>query len=181
MGNPLNFRRHPGNQRDALRGSIGELGWIKAVLVNRTTGHVIDGHARCEEAITAGAKVPVDWVEMSIDEERLALAVLDPITEMATRDNEAVLALLEVVKTDDDGIQRLLDQIQDDATATLDPTEGRDDSGNAERVAMMKFGGYQIPVTEEETAGLGRIAEKYAQSNGAFYGFAAYLVDHVHD
>jgi hypothetical protein len=179
LANPLNFRRHPGNQRDALRGSIHELGWIKAVLVNKVTGHVIDGHARCEEAISAGKKVPVDWVEMSIDEERLALAVLDPITEMATRDNEALAALLVDVKTDDDGVQRLLDQLIADSGATLDPTEGRDDSGGAERVPMMKFGDYQIPLTAEESVGLGRMAEKYAEAHGAYYGFAAFLVDNV--
>lgn len=111
LANPLNFRRHPGAQRDALRGSIGELGWIKAVLVNRTTGHIIDGHARCEEATTAGATVPVDWVEMTEAEERLALAVLDPITEMATRDSEALTALLADVSTKDAGLQSLLDHL----------------------------------------------------------------------
>jgi len=111
LANPLNFRHHPGAQREALRGSISELGWIKAVLVNRTTGHVIDGHARCEEAITAGATVPVDWVEMTEAEERLALAVLDPITEMATRDDEALAALLADVSTQDAGLQTLLDEM----------------------------------------------------------------------
>ena len=42
LANPLNFRRHPGHQLEALRGSLKELGWIKTVLLNKTTGHVID-------------------------------------------------------------------------------------------------------------------------------------------
>jgi hypothetical protein len=46
LANPLNFRRHPGPQFEALRGSLSELGWVKGVLVNRLTGHVVDGHAR---------------------------------------------------------------------------------------------------------------------------------------
>jgi ParB-like chromosome segregation protein Spo0J len=150
LANPLNFRRHPGAQRDALRGSIGELGWIKAVLVNRTTGHVIDGHARCEEAITAGATVPVDWVEMSIEEERLALAVLDPISEMATRDDEALAALLADVSTQNEGLQTLLDDMASgpkpkeekpaDLLGVVIPCETHDEQmAAAERLAVLGF------------------------------------------
>ena len=111
LANPLNFRRHPGHQLDALRGSIKALGWLKGVIVNRTTGHVIDGHARCEDAMRQGQKVPVDWVELTEDEERLALAVLDPITEMATRDQAILGELLGQVSTDDAGLQALLDEL----------------------------------------------------------------------
>lgn len=111
LANPLNFRRHPGQQLDALRGSMKELGWLKAVLVNKTTGHVIDGHARCEEAMRQGVKVPVDWVELTEAEERLALAVLDPITEMATRDIAILADLLAEVSTEDPGLQALLDEL----------------------------------------------------------------------
>ena len=78
LANPLNFRRHPGHQMDALRGSIRTLGWLKGVIVNRTTGHVLDGHARCEDAMRQGHKVPVDWVELTEPEERLALAGRNP-------------------------------------------------------------------------------------------------------
>ena len=73
LANPMNPRRHPGEQRDAMRGSLDELGWIDAVIVNDTTGRMIDGHLRCEEAITEGAPViPVLHVELDENEERLA-------------------------------------------------------------------------------------------------------------
>lgn len=36
--NPLNFREHPDRQRNAVRGSLGELGWIDTVLVNVRSG-----------------------------------------------------------------------------------------------------------------------------------------------
>lgn len=116
MANPLNFRRHPGSQLEALRGSMKELGWIKSVLVNKVTGHVIDGHARCEEAMRQGVKVPVDWVELSPEEERLALAVLDPITEMATRDENVLAQLLADVQTEDEGLAALLDSMRKEET-----------------------------------------------------------------
>ena len=112
LANPLNFRRHPGTQLDALRGSMKELGWLKGVIVNRTTQHVIDGHARVEEAMRQGVKVPVDWVELSPAEERLALAVLDPITELATRDDAILADLLAEVETQDAGLNALLDVLR---------------------------------------------------------------------
>ena len=127
LANPANFRRHPGNQRDALRGSLNEIGWVKSVLVNRTTGNVIDGHARVEEALTAGCTVPCDWVELSPEEERLALAVLDPISEMATRDDEALAALLADVSTQDAGLQALLDSMGADATVESGLAAGIDE------------------------------------------------------
>lgn len=113
LANPFNFRRHPGAQRDALRGSMVEIGWVKTVIVNRTTGHVVDGHARIEEAMRAGlASIPVTYVELSEAEEKLALAVLDPISEMATHDDEALRALLGEVATEEQALQALLDEIE---------------------------------------------------------------------
>lgn len=109
LAHPLNYRRHPREQMAALAGSLKELGWVRSVIVNRTTGHVIDGHARCEEAIQRGERVQVEWVDLSEDEERKALAVLDPITEMATRDEEALEGLLQQVSTEEEGLQALLE------------------------------------------------------------------------
>ena len=53
LAHELNARRHPGAQRDALRESLGRVGWVDVVKVNQRTGKVVDGHARVEEAITA--------------------------------------------------------------------------------------------------------------------------------
>lgn len=112
LANPLNFRRHPGHQMDALRGSLKELGWLKTILVNKTTGHVLDGHARVEEAMRQHMPtVPVTIVELTPEEERLALAVLDPITELATRDAAVLDDLLAQVEAQDAGLQALLDQM----------------------------------------------------------------------
>lgn len=83
--NPANFRLHPDSQRQALRGSLSDLGWIQRVIVNRTTGNLIDGHARVEEALLLGNDTPVPFteVELSEEEEALALTLLDPISAEA--------------------------------------------------------------------------------------------------
>jgi len=65
VANPQNWRVHPGNQRDALRGSLATVGWVQQVLVNRRTGHVVDEHARVEEALSRNeASVPVLYVDL---------------------------------------------------------------------------------------------------------------------
>ncbi len=109
LAHESNFRRHPGEQLDALRGSMTELGWVKSVLVSKRTGKVIDGHARIEEAMRQGlAAVPVEYVDLSPEEEKLALAVLDPITEMAKQDDEALAALLAEVGPEDEALREML-------------------------------------------------------------------------
>jgi hypothetical protein len=95
LAHPLNARRHPGAQRDALRESLGRAGWVDVVKVNTRTGHVVDGHARVEEAISAGASVPVLYLDLSEEDERFVLATLDPIGALAEYDNEVLTQLLE--------------------------------------------------------------------------------------
>ena len=96
--NPLNWRTHPKNQVAALRGSLDSLGWVQRIIVNTTTGHVVDGHARLEEALaTREAEVPVVYVELTEDEERQALATLDPISALAGAESAALDALLASV------------------------------------------------------------------------------------
>lgn len=131
LAHPMNARRHPAKQLDALDGSLATLGWLKEVIVNTTTGHVLDGHARIQKAMQTGSKVPVTYVKISEKEELLALATLDKISEMATYDEDALNALLaDVPAPDDAGLKSLLAEmageatpgaVQDDEDATPEP------------------------------------------------------------
>jgi DNA modification methylase len=122
LANPRNWRTHPAAQRDALRGSLDEVGWVAQILVNRTTGHVVDGHARIEEAISRGEpRVPVVYVELSEEEERLILATLDPIGAMADRDTARLAELLAEVSVDDAGLRRLLADLAPPKRGLTDP------------------------------------------------------------
>ena len=49
--NPRNWRTHPNDQQRAVGGALSEVGWVAEVLVNQTTGHVVDGHLRIELAL----------------------------------------------------------------------------------------------------------------------------------
>ena len=109
VANPANWRTHPGPQRDALRGSLAEVGWVQQVMVNQRTGFVVDGHARVEEALSRHEPtVPVLYVDLTPEEEAIVLATLDPIGAMAQRDDARLQELLSGLVVDDAGLAALL-------------------------------------------------------------------------
>lgn len=132
LAHPLNARRHPGAQREALRESLGRAGWVDVVKVNTRTGHVVDGHARVEEAITAGATVPVLYLDLSEEDERFVLATLDPISALATYDSEVLDQLLEGIQVESKGLQKFLNgltpQIYSDTQPDTDHIQNGENS-----------------------------------------------------
>ncbi len=84
LANPLNWRLHSRLQQTALAGLLKDLGWISGVLINRTTGLLIDGHLRVRIARAQKIKeIPVDFVELSAEEETKALATYDGVAALA--------------------------------------------------------------------------------------------------
>jgi ParB-like chromosome segregation protein Spo0J len=111
--NPHNHRKHPQHQRDVVRDSIAELGFVKSVLVNRTTGFIVDGHERVWQALDAkqsnpGVMIDVEYVELSEDEERKALAILDMSTGLAEVDQVALDELVRFIQTGSEAIAEML-------------------------------------------------------------------------
>jgi hypothetical protein len=96
-----NWRVHPPGQRAALAASLAAYGWLEAVIWNRTTGNLLDGHARVEEALQRGeATVPVRVVAVDAAEEREILASVDWLGEQAQVLPEAQAALLGLYRED---------------------------------------------------------------------------------
>ena len=126
--NPRNWRTHPDDQQRALSGALAEVGWVAEVLVNERTGHVVDGHLRLELALARGEPtVPVTYVELSEDEERLVLASLDPLAAMAMAEQEQLAILLSGLDPADGALRALLDDLSrqfgldTDRTGLIDP------------------------------------------------------------
>lgn len=110
--NPANWRVHPQHQKAALAGALDTVGWVQQVLVNRRSGYVVDGHARVALALARKEpSVPVLYVDLAPDEERLVLATLDPIGALAGHAEERLGALLADVSVDDAGLRALLDTL----------------------------------------------------------------------
>lgn len=108
VANPANWRTHPKHQRAALKGVLAEVGWVQSVIVNVTTGRLVDGHLRVEEAAFAGEKVPVVYVDLTEAEERIVLASLDPLAALAGTDDGKLAELLRAVTVSDGDLALLL-------------------------------------------------------------------------
>ncbi|HZU06631.1 MAG TPA: hypothetical protein VFB73_11715 [Chloroflexota bacterium] len=116
VANPRNWRIHPTAQQEALLGVLREVGIVQDVLVNRTTGFVVDGHLRVLLALRDGqATIPVKYVELTPAEEALVLATFDPLAALAGIDQEQLGALLQEVQTSDAAVQQLLNDLAAEA------------------------------------------------------------------
>jgi hypothetical protein len=112
LANPANWRLHPDNQQQALAGAIDDIGFIRSVTVNRTTGCVLDGHLRVTLAARSGVdSLPVEYVELSEAEEAEALLTLDPIGAMAAADKTKLNELMQSINSDDPRVQEMMERI----------------------------------------------------------------------
>ena len=114
--NPKNWRTHPKEQADALRGTLAEIGFAEAVVARELPDgslELIDGHLRAE---TVGdAEVPVLVLDVTEDEADKLLVTLDPLAAMATVDAEALASLVETVETDSKALRQMIDDLASDA------------------------------------------------------------------
>jgi len=106
--NPKNWRTHPIEQQDALRGVLAEVGYADALIARETPEGLmlVDGHLRAET--TPDADVPVLVLDIDEAEADLMLATLDPLAAMAGRDEERLSELLSTVTSDNATVNALL-------------------------------------------------------------------------
>jgi len=94
--NAKNWRIHPRRQRQAYNAFKEEVGWAGAGLLNETTGNLLEGHMRVDEAIKRKeTKIPIligSWTEA---QENLILQNLDPLGSLASTNKEALASLTE--------------------------------------------------------------------------------------
>lgn len=130
LANPLNARRHPGRQRDAIRGALSRVGWVAPCIVNERTGNMVDGHMRVEEALSAGDEgVPVLYIDVDPAEEATVLATFDPVAALATYDSEVLGMLREAaapILTEDATLSRLVASL---ARPVIDTTATETEDG----------------------------------------------------
>jgi len=122
LANPRNWRIHPQAQQDALAGLLDQVGWVQDVIVNKRTGHVVDGHLRVSLAISRGEQtIPVVYVDLDEAEEALVLASLDPLAAMAVTDEDALRELIAGADAASEALQALLDGATQSAPAVEPP------------------------------------------------------------
>lgn len=113
--NPKNWRTHPQQQQDAMRGILKEVGYVDALLGVRRNGGVmlVDGHLRAET--TPEAEVPVLIVDLTDAEVDKVLLTFDPLSAMAETDAKVLDALLREVETGDEALAKMLADLAKDA------------------------------------------------------------------
>jgi hypothetical protein len=117
--NPANWRRHPEEQRAALRGLLEEIGYADALIARRDGERLVlvDGHLR--QSLDADQIVPVLVLDVTESEAETLLATLDPLAALAKPDAAALGALLERVEAADASVRQLLERLAHEAG--LDP------------------------------------------------------------
>jgi hypothetical protein len=138
LANPNNWRRHPKHQQEALESMLRTVGWVQRVIVNKTTGHIVDGHLRVEVALRRNEPiVPVLYVELSPDEEKVVLAAIDPIGGLAETDQAMLDELLDGVVTGDAGMDAFLDGLRGATVGEIELPKLND--GDREPFQQMTF------------------------------------------
>jgi hypothetical protein len=114
LASPWNYRIHSHLQESALENVLNDIGWVRPILCNERTGHVIDGHLRVALAINRNEPtVPVDFIDVSEADEQALLSVLDPLTGMAGTDTTKLSELLaEVQETASDALKQTLSELK---------------------------------------------------------------------
>jgi len=143
--NPDNWRVHPPAQAESLGDVLRKVGVVQSVIVNLRTGPewpdeqrnrptLVDGHLRVRLAIVnRQPTIPVVFVDLPPNEERLILATLDPLGAMAEAGREALGSLVSSIEAlpDAPAINSLLDEL---ARAARPPVTARPQDDMDERL-----------------------------------------------
>jgi hypothetical protein len=126
--NPRNWRTHPSEQRNALRGVLAEVGYADALLARELPDGslmLVDGHLRAET--TPDAVVPVLVLEIDEREADMILLTLDPLAAMAESSSERLQSLLAETETESEAIRSLWDGLAREYEVTDDAAQASKD------------------------------------------------------
>jgi len=110
--NPKNWRTHPKEQQDALKGVLAEVGMADAVLARELADGslmLIDGHMRAE--VVGSSLVPVLVLDVTEEEADKLLATIDPIAGMAETNSQALSELLAEMSSNSEAVSSLLSDL----------------------------------------------------------------------
>lgn len=122
LAHPDNPKIHPMGQTEAVKAAIRELGWMAKIKVNKRTGYVLDGHDRIKAMMQEGLeRVPVEYYDLSEEEEKLFLLTYDPIGTLFGTDKQLTEKLLHEVNAGEEALQQFLsDQAEELGIFNLD-------------------------------------------------------------
>jgi hypothetical protein len=124
---PLNWRKHPKAQQDAMKGILDEIGYADAVLARETPRglELIDGHLRT--SLDDEQVLPVLILDLNDEEATKMLLTLDPLAAMAETDDVALAALLADVTFSDEAITAMLEGLVPEELDSYMPPDAPED------------------------------------------------------
>ena len=152
---PRQWRTHDNYQASALRGVLAEVGIADALLVYVSDGSLfpelegqltaIDGHLR--KGLDQKAAWPCLVLDVTDEEAMKLLATHDPLAALAGSDAEALGKLLAQVETENEAVQKLLDEIAAEAGVVLPENWPEYDESIADEVEYLECPecGYKWP------------------------------------
>jgi hypothetical protein len=132
----MNWRKHSHRQRSAFNAHKARVGWTDAVIVNVTTGNIVDGHMRHDEAIRKGETIPVLYGRWTKEEELEILATKDPLGMLAETQADALQSLNEQIHGQIEEMQGKHKDTLKKLVADIDTFAEEIASGEAPRVAL---------------------------------------------
>lgn len=159
--NPRNPKKHPQAQRDAIRGSVRELGFgtVPIAYTSQRLGGKLafgDGHMRGDEFAELVTDVAItDYTDEEIDK---FLLYADPIAAMAEYEAAQLDSLLRDVQTSDEALQAMLAGMAESAGLYQDKKPVADP-------------GTQVTETEAE-----RLAKEYNVQTGQTWQLGQHLI-----
>ena len=193
--NPKNWRTHPEEQQNALRGVLAEVGIADALIARETKDglQLIDGHLRAD--VDPSVEWPVLVLDVTEEEADKILATHDPLTMMAEVDDTMLSKLLDDVEMESADVQKMLDELPTPAAVDVEivedevpetPSEpitqpgdliklGRHsllcgDSTNKTDVKRLMAGSKATAVITDPPYGIGEAAGKNKMRGGQFGG-----------
>ena len=113
---PMNWRRHPEAQREALRGVLSEVGIVDVPICRELPDgrlQLLDGHLRQE--VLSDAEISVLVLDISDDTEAAkVLATLDPIAAMAEASAKELDELLRTFQTGSEEVAAMLAELAEE-------------------------------------------------------------------
>ena len=123
LANPKNWKTHSKTAREALEGSLDELGIIKPLIINLRTDAawppedrgidvMLDGHRRVLVSMERGQPTwPAIFVDLPPAKEAKALLILDELTRLHGADKMLLDSLLREVHTPNLALMQMLDTL----------------------------------------------------------------------
>jgi hypothetical protein len=181
LANPFNHRVHSRMQSKALVAALEEYGWAAEVRINVNTQHMVDGHLRCAEAISAGEQVPVTYLDLTEAEERAILATFDALGGMSSIDEMTLASNVEDLDLPSP-LAGVVGELLGDMAGpdgVPDPNDGAGD--DLPEVTMgwgyVTWGKRKTGCSTGEVDLLEDMFQSYKDENGSEVGFVRWLVE----